>query len=201
MGRQGPANIRFESVSKRYGTITAVDHLDLEINRGELFVLMGPSGSGKTTMLRMVNRLVDPDEGRILINGEDITLLDPVDLRRNIGYVIQHIGLFPHLTVSGNIGLVPTLAGMPGGLLQERIRDLLSLVRLSPLNFSWIAIPGNSPAASSSGLALPAHLPWILRCSLWMSHLVHSTRCFAISSSRSFWGYENAQQDHPFCDP
>ena len=132
MDRQGPANIRFESVSKRYGTITAVDHLDLEINRGELFVLMGPSGSGKTTMLRMVNRLVEPDEGRILINGEDITLLDPVDLRRNIGYVIQHIGLFPHLTVSGNIGLVPTLAGMPGGLLQERIRNLLSLVKLSP---------------------------------------------------------------------
>jgi osmoprotectant transport system ATP-binding protein len=132
MDRQGPANIRFESVSRRYGTITAVDHLDLEIDRGELFVLIGPSGSGKTTMLRMVNRLVEPDEGRILINGEDITLLDPVDVRRNIGYVIQHIGLFPHLTVSGNIGLVPTLAGMPDGILQERIRHLLSLVKLYP---------------------------------------------------------------------
>ncbi|MCU0631139.1 MAG: ATP-binding cassette domain-containing protein [Methanoregulaceae archaeon] len=119
-------------MTKRYGPITAVDHLDLEINPGELFVLIGPSGSGKTTMLRMVNRLVEPDEGRILINGEDITLLDPVDLRRNIGYVIQNIGLFPHLTVSGNIGLVPTLAGMPGGLLQERIRHLLSLVKLPP---------------------------------------------------------------------
>lgn len=129
---QGTANIRFEGVTKRYGSITAVDHLDLEINRGELFVLVGPSGSGKTTMLRMVNRLVEPDEGRILINDNDITLLDPVDLRRNIGYVIQHIGLFPHLTVSGNIGLVPTLAGMPVGLLQERIRHLLSLVKLSP---------------------------------------------------------------------
>lgn len=109
-----------------------MDNLDLEVHHSELFVLIGPSGSGKTTMLRMVNRMVEPDEGRILINGVDIQSLDPVGLRRETGYVIQQIGLFPHMTVAGNIGLVPALAGMPERALQDRIRHLLSLVKLSP---------------------------------------------------------------------
>jgi osmoprotectant transport system ATP-binding protein len=109
-----------------------VDHVDLEIDRGELFVLIGPSGSGKTTMIRMVNRMVEPDEGRILINDTDIRGLDPVELRRSIGYMIQHIGLFPHMTVSENIGLVPALSRMPRDSLQERITHLLSLVKLPP---------------------------------------------------------------------
>jgi len=112
-----------------------VDNLDLEIHHSELFVLIGPSGSGKTTMLRMVNRMVEPDEGRILINDVDIQSLDPVGLRRATGYVIQQIGLFPHITVSGNIGLVPALAGMPDKALQDRIRQLLSLVKLPPEMF------------------------------------------------------------------
>ena len=130
--REGAASIRFDRVTKRYGTITAVDNLDLEIHRSELFVLIGPSGSGKTTMLRMVNRMVEPDEGSILINDTDIQRLDPIELRRATGYMIQHIGLFPHMTVSGNIGLVAALAGMPDKALQERIRQLLSLVKLPP---------------------------------------------------------------------
>ena len=130
--REGSASIRFDRVTKRYGSITAVDNLDLEIRPGELFVLIGPSGSGKTTMLRMVNRMVEPEEGRILINDADIQSLDPIELRRATGYMIQHIGLFPHMTVSGNIGLVPALAGMPDKALQERIRQLLSLVKLPP---------------------------------------------------------------------
>jgi osmoprotectant transport system ATP-binding protein len=109
-----------------------VDNLDLEIRHSELFVLIGPSGSGKTTMLRMVNRMVEPDEGRILINEIDIQTLDTVELRRATGYVIQQIGLFPHLTVSGNIGLVPALAGMPDKALQDRVGQLLSLVKLPP---------------------------------------------------------------------
>lgn len=98
-------------------------------------MLIGPSGSGKTTLLRMVNRMVDPDEGRVLINKEDIRGLDPVGLRRAIGYVIQQIGLFPHMTVSGNIGLVPSLSKMPPAVLQERTRNLLSLVKLPPEMF------------------------------------------------------------------
>ncbi|NTV00446.1 MAG: ATP-binding cassette domain-containing protein [Methanoregulaceae archaeon] len=124
--------MRFEQVTKRYGTTVAVDNLDLEIHPSELFVLIGPSGSGKTTMLRMVNRMVEPDEGRILINDVDIQSLDPVELRRATGYVIQQIGLFPHMTVAGNIGLVPALAGMPDKALHDRIRQLLSLVKLPP---------------------------------------------------------------------
>lgn len=122
-------------MTKRYGTVTAVDRVDLEIEQGELFVLIGPSGSGKTTLLRMVNRLVEPDEGSVLIGGTDIASLDPVQLRRSTGYVIQQIGLFPHLTVAGNIGLVPELAGMPAGDLQVRVEELLSLVKLPPALF------------------------------------------------------------------
>ena len=129
---RGPAGIRLEGVTKRYGTVRAVDNLDLEIRPGELFVLIGPSGSGKTTMLRMVNRLAEPDEGRVCIDGQDVRVHDPVALRRNTGYVIQHIGLFPHLTVAGNIGIVPGLDGMDVGLLEERVRHLLSLVMLPP---------------------------------------------------------------------
>jgi len=83
-------------------------------------------------MLRMVNRMVEPDEGSILINDVDIQRLDPIELRRATGYMIQHIGLFPHMTVSGNIGLVSTLSGMPDKALQERVRQLLSLVKLPP---------------------------------------------------------------------
>lgn len=98
-------------------------------------MLIGPSGSGKTSLLRMVNRMVDPDEGRVLINDGDIRGLDPVRLRRSIGYVIQQIGLFPHMTVSGNIGLVPSLSKMPPVILKEKIRHLLSLVKLPPEMF------------------------------------------------------------------
>jgi osmoprotectant transport system ATP-binding protein len=112
--------------------VTAVEGVNLEVERGELFVLIGPSGSGKTTLLKMVNRLVEPDAGQILIDGNDIATLDPVLLRRTTGYVIQQIGLFPHLTVAGNIGLVPELAGIPAGILRRRVETLLSLVQLPP---------------------------------------------------------------------
>ena len=107
--------IRFEKVSKRYGNgAYAVENLDLQIDAGELCVLVGPSGGGKTTVLRMVNRLVEPTSGRVLVDGQDIATLDRVELRRRTGYVIQQPGLFPHLKVADNVAAVPRLLGGTG---------------------------------------------------------------------------------------
>lgn len=104
--------IRLEAVSKRYddGT-TAVHELSLEVRRGELCVLVGPSGCGKTTTMKMVNRLVEPTSGRVLLEGEDVAGIDPVALRRRVGYVIQQVGLFPHQRVRENVATVPKLLG------------------------------------------------------------------------------------------
>jgi osmoprotectant transport system ATP-binding protein len=130
------APIRLEAVSKRYGDGTvAVEDLTLDAAAGELTVLIGPSGCGKSTVLRMVNRLVEPTSGRVLIDGEDIVDADPVTLRRRIGYVIQHVGLFPHQTVRANVGTVPRLLGWPRSRVAERTDELLELVGLDPARF------------------------------------------------------------------
>jgi osmoprotectant transport system ATP-binding protein len=125
--------IRFENVTKRYpdGT-TAVDDLSFEVAEGELVTLVGPSGCGKTTTMKMVNRLIEPTGGRILLDGEDIATLDPVVLRRRIGYVIQQVGLFPHKTVLENTATVPSLLGWPRRKARERATELLDLVGLDP---------------------------------------------------------------------
>ncbi|MFJ2774467.1 ABC transporter ATP-binding protein [Streptomyces sp. NPDC087300] len=128
--------IRFEHVTKRYadGT-TAVDDLSFEVAEGELVTLVGPSGCGKTTTMKMVNRLIEPSEGRILVEGEDISGTDPVQLRRRIGYVIQQVGLFPHKTVLENTATVPHLLGVKRGKARERAAELLDLVGLDPAVF------------------------------------------------------------------
>ena len=100
-------------VTKRYGTSVAVREVSLTVAAGQTMVLIGPSGSGKTTLLKMINRMVDFDEGSIRVNGQDIAGVDPVSLRRGIGYVIQQIGLLPHFSVSDNISFVLRLLG-PG---------------------------------------------------------------------------------------
>jgi osmoprotectant transport system ATP-binding protein len=123
--------ITFESVTKRYpGGTVAVDELSLEIRDGQIMVLVGPSGSGKTTSLRMINRLVDPTSGRILLDGQDIQGANPAALRRGIGYVIQQGGLFPHRTVEDNIATVPLLIGWPKSKARGRARELMDLVGL-----------------------------------------------------------------------
>jgi osmoprotectant transport system ATP-binding protein len=132
----GAASIRLEGVSKRYadGTV-AVEDLTLDLAAGELTVLIGPSGCGKSTVLRMVNRLIEPTSGRVLIDGEDVATTDPVALRRRVGYVIQHVGLFPHQTVRANVGTVPRLLGWSKSRITERTDELLELVGLEPAHF------------------------------------------------------------------
>lgn len=127
--------IRLEGVSKHYqapggGTVRAVDDLTLEVERGECICLVGPSGCGKTTTLRLVNRLVEPDAGRVLVDGADTTTTDPVALRRRIGYVVQRGGLFPHLTARANIGLLGELEGWDAERLASRVDELLAAVHL-----------------------------------------------------------------------
>ncbi|MDQ0994470.1 ABC transporter ATP-binding protein [Streptomyces sp. V3I7] len=128
--------IRFEQVTKRYpdGT-TAVDGLSFEVAEGELVTLVGPSGCGKTTTMMMVNRLIEPTSGRILVNGEDIAAVDPVRLRRRIGYVIQQVGLFPHRTVLDNTATVPALVGWKRAKARARAAELLDLVGLDPTTY------------------------------------------------------------------
>jgi osmoprotectant transport system ATP-binding protein len=126
------AEIVFDGVTKRYPgrTQPAVDNLSLTIPAGEICVLVGPSGGGKTTAMKLVNRLIPLSEGDIRIDGRSIGSLDQTELRRGIGYVIQQIGLFPHMTVAGNIGTVPRLLGWDRQRIDARVRELLDLVGL-----------------------------------------------------------------------
>lgn len=126
--------IEFEAASKQYApnSAFALGPVSFVVQPGELLVLLGGSGSGKTTTLKLINRMIEPSSGRILIDGQDVAHLDPVSLRRRIGYVIQGAGLFPHLTVAENIALVPSLLGWPAPRIARRVEELLELVQLPP---------------------------------------------------------------------
>jgi osmoprotectant transport system ATP-binding protein len=129
------ADVDFDKVTKSYSGKQdgpAVQELSMHIPGGEICVLVGPSGCGKTTTLKMVNRLVEPTSGRILIDGEDVTRGDPVQLRRRIGYVIQQTGLFPHLTIGSNVATVPHLLGWDRERIRQRVDELIRLVGLDP---------------------------------------------------------------------
>ncbi len=129
--------ITLDGVSKRYGANSvAVDALSLTVPDGELCVFVGPSGCGKTTTLRMINRLIEPTGGRILIDGVNVLQADPVELRRGIGYVIQQGGLFPHRRVADNIATVPRLLGWEKDRVDARVLELLELVGLDPAQYA-----------------------------------------------------------------
>jgi osmoprotectant transport system ATP-binding protein len=132
-GTRTAAPINLERVRKQYpdGTV-AVEGLTLDMAAGETTVLIGPSGCGKSTVLRMINRLIEPSGGTIRVDGVDVGGQDAAKLRRNIGYVIQHVGLFPHQTIRVNVGTVPRLLGWPKARVQERTEELLTLVGLDP---------------------------------------------------------------------
>jgi osmoprotectant transport system ATP-binding protein len=142
-----PAAIGLEKLSKRYpdGTL-AVAGLDLDIPSGELVCLIGPSGCGKTTIMKMINRLVEPTSGKIVIDERDVTTVNAVELRRHIGYVIQQVGLFAHQTIEANVATVPRLLGMHRANTRARVREMLELVGLDPETYS-----GRYPAQLSGG--------------------------------------------------
>jgi osmoprotectant transport system ATP-binding protein len=145
----GGAVVSLEHVTKRYGGAgmsPAVNDLSLTINAGEICVLVGPSGCGKTTTMKMINRLIEPTSGRISIDGQDVTGLPAVELRRRIGYVIQQVGLFPHMTVADNVAVVPHLLRWPAPRIRARVEELLDLVGLDPAGYR-----GRYPAALSGG--------------------------------------------------
>ena len=128
--------IRLERLTKRWaGGQLAVDDLTLEFPTGELCVLVGPSGSGKTTTLKMINRLIEPSGGRILLDDRDVTHIDPVGLRLKMGYVIQNVGLFPHLTIADNVATVPRLLEWDRRRIGARVDELLELVGLDPRRY------------------------------------------------------------------
>jgi osmoprotectant transport system ATP-binding protein len=125
-------DLEFRNVSKQYGTSTVVNNLSVKVPAGQICVLVGPSGCGKTTTLKMVNRLVEPTSGHVAVGGRDVASQDPIALRRGIGYVIQQVGLLPHLTVGDNIATVPRLLGWEKSQITERVDELISLVGLEP---------------------------------------------------------------------
>ena len=140
--------IQVEHLEKRYGDSVAVQDLNLTFPEGQLTALLGPSGCGKTTTLRMINRLIEPTGGRILLGGQDTRILKPEALRRSIGYVIQQIGLFPHLSVAQNVATVPDLLGRDRRATAQRVDELLDLVGLDPAVYR-----GKRPAELSGGQA------------------------------------------------
>jgi osmoprotectant transport system ATP-binding protein len=127
-----PPLIAFAHVGKSFdgGRVRAVDDVSIDVAGGEFLAIVGGSGSGKTTLLRLANRLIDADEGHITVEDEDVRAVDPVQLRRRIGYVFQSGGLFPHISVAGNIGITPKLQGTPAAEIASRVDELLDLVRL-----------------------------------------------------------------------
>lgn len=129
--------ITFEHVVKKYGDKTVIEDFNLTIESGELVVFIGPSGCGKTTLLKMVNRLIEPTSGKIYVNGKDITREDPIELRRNIGYVIQNVGLFPHMTIKENLEIIPKVKGEDPEAIEEKTVRLLNLVGLDPEEYMY----------------------------------------------------------------
>ena len=129
--------IRLENITKQYGGSEepAVNNLTMDVLRGEVLVLVGPSGCGKSTTLRLINRLIEPSSGKIYLDGEDVTDINPSALRRKIGYVIQQVGLFPHRTIAENIATVPKLLGWDKKRIDERVDELLELVSMDPVTY------------------------------------------------------------------
>ena len=131
-GSSVPPSLLAESLTRSFGAVQAARDVSLTVEAGETLALLGPSGCGKTTTLRMINRLIEPTGGRVLIGGQDTRNLRPEELRRRIGYVIQQIGLFPHLNVAQNVATVPDLLGQARNATARRVDELLELVGLDP---------------------------------------------------------------------
>lgn len=138
--------IEFSNVEKQYNTNKVVNNLSFKVEKGDFITILGASGSGKTTTLKMINRLVEPDSGKIIIHDQIIQEINVNDLRRQIGYVVQQIGLFPHMTVEKNIATVPELLGWNSDRIKSRVEELLNLVQLPYEEFK-----GRHPKQLSGG--------------------------------------------------
>lgn len=150
--------IEIDSITKRYGDTVVVDNASMTIAPHTITVIVGTSGAGKTTLMRMINRLVEPSSGEIRIDGSPNTAIPGYELRRRIGYAIQGHGLFPHRTVAENIATVPALLGWERARIDAKVEELLSLFQLDPPP-SVRAIRMSSRAASSSASASPGRSP------------------------------------------
>jgi len=127
--------IKFENIVKKYRTKTIINPFSLDIEAGQLVVFIGPSGCGKTTLLKMINKLIQPTSGKIFVNGKDISTINAIELRRNIGYVIQNTGLFPHMSIKENLELIPKLKGEDPVSIEKNTAELLEIVGLDPKEF------------------------------------------------------------------
>src|SRR5690242_8050300 len=124
--------IEFKNIVKKYRTKTIINSFSLDIEAGQLVVFIGPSGCGKTTLLKMINKLIQPTSGKIYVNGKDISTMNTIELRRNIGYVIQNTGLFPHMSIKENLELIPKLKGEDPEAIAKKTEELLETVGLNP---------------------------------------------------------------------
>ncbi len=142
------AGIQLENVTKVYPNqqVPAVENFSMDVAAGELIMFVGPSGCGKTTTMKMINRIIEPSSGSIRVDGKEVLTLNPNDLRRHIGYVIQQVGLFPHMTIADNIAVVPKLLGWSKARIASRVDELLSVVQLDPAAFA-----GRYPKQLSGG--------------------------------------------------
>ncbi|NWQ42024.1 ABC transporter ATP-binding protein [Bacillus sp. EB106-08-02-XG196] len=127
--------IEFKDIVKKYRNKTIIKPFSVDIEAGQLVVFIGPSGCGKTTLLKMINKLIQPSAGKIFVNGKDISNIDAIELRRNIGYVIQNTGLFPHMSIRENLELIPKLKGEDPNRIAEKTEELLHVVGLNPSEF------------------------------------------------------------------
>ncbi|MFZ7944435.1 MULTISPECIES: ABC transporter ATP-binding protein [Bacillaceae] len=127
--------IEFKDIVKKYRTKAIINPFSLNIDAGQLVVFIGPSGCGKTTLLKMINKLIQPTSGKIFVDGTDISTMNPIELRRNIGYVIQNTGLFPHMSIKENLELIPKLKGEEPALIEKKTKELLELVGLDPKEY------------------------------------------------------------------
>jgi osmoprotectant transport system ATP-binding protein len=132
---EAPVTIALDNVTKAYDGRNALEHVSLAVAEREFLAIVGPSGSGKTTLLRVVNRLTEPSAGRVRVGGEDVLTVDPIGLRRRIGYVFQGVGLFPHMTIFDNVAITPALLGWDKPRIAARVEELLALVRLDPVAY------------------------------------------------------------------
>lgn len=129
--------IKFQNIEKKYHSKTVIRNFSLEIEEGQLVVFIGPSGCGKTTLLKMINKLSEPTSGKIFVNGADISALNTIELRRNIGYVIQNTGLFPHMSIKENLELIPKLKGEAPEAIEKKTEELLQMVGLNPQEYMY----------------------------------------------------------------